>query len=271
MSKTIVAPIRYFGGKGNMYNEIIQYFPKSDTFNTYIEPFGGSYVIGLKLDPTPKIEIYNDLEQNVYSLYKVLSNERNFLKFKEKCDLFPYSEDFRKEFKEKLKLDDLDIIDRAYYFFYVNRTSHNGVGGFSQNLIPRRNMAKSISDFLSSIDRLYELHQRLSRVIVLNTDGIELIKKYNRDNVFFYHDPPYHQSTRTSTRYKVDMSNELQNKFIDTVISCKNTKHLISGYKCDEYLKLEENGFKRIDFEVNTIGGNMKPKTKIESLWLNYD
>jgi len=42
------APIKYFGGKGTMFNEIIKYFPDPSTYNTYIEPFGGSYSIGLK-------------------------------------------------------------------------------------------------------------------------------------------------------------------------------------------------------------------------------
>jgi DNA adenine methylase len=264
------APIKYFGGKGNMFNDIIKYFPKPDTYNTYIEPFGGSYSIGLRLNPVPPNEVYNDLEQNVYSLYKVISDNELFVKFKEKCDLFPYSEDFREEFRGKLK-EELDILDRAFYYFYVNRTSHNGVGGFSMNLIPRRNMSKSVSDYLSSVDRLEVLHQRLSKIIITNKDGIELIKKYDKPEVLFYHDPPYHHSTRTSARYKVDMTNDKQKEFIDTIISCKNSKHIISGYNCEEYSVLESNGFKRIDFIVNTVDGNKNPKTKTESLWLNYE
>jgi DNA adenine methylase len=270
MIKTINTPIRYFGGKGTMFKEIISYFPYKDSFNTYIEPFGGSYAVGLKNPNIPNIEVYNDLEKNVYSLYKVISDKKTFKLFKEKCDLFPYSEDFRTEFKDKLKEKELDIIDRAFYFFYVNRTSHNGIGGISQNLIVRRNMSKSVSDFLSSIDRMNELHQRISRVMILNTDGIELIKKYDRKNVFLYCDPPYHHSTRTSVRYKVDMSDEQQEQFVETVIGCKNAKILISGYDCSLYNKLTSNGFTKIDFTVNTVDGKRTPKVKIESLYKNY-
>ena len=50
------APIRYFGGKGTMFNKILEHFPDKLTFNTYIEPFGGSFSIGLKKDIT-EIEI----------------------------------------------------------------------------------------------------------------------------------------------------------------------------------------------------------------------
>ena len=57
--------------------------------------------------------------------------------------------------------------------------------------------------------------------------------------------------------------------FLDTVIDSKS-KILISGYDCDLYDKLTENGFTKIQFEVNTIDGNFNPKTKIETLWMNY-
>ena len=262
------SPIRYYGSKGTMYNKIIKYFPKNDEYDGYIEPFGGSFVVGLKKDPS-KVEVYNDLEQNVYSLYKVLSDKDLFEQFKFKCDLSLYSEDLRKEYKEKLKLDNLEIIDRAFYFFYINRTSHNGMGGFSMNSSIRRGMSKATSDFLSCIERLPELHERLSRVIICNTDGTELIKKYNDPRYLIYCDPPYEQSTRTGARYKVDMNREQHERFITTVCESKSMI-LISGYDCELYDKLTENGFKKVQFEVKTIDGHFNPKTKTEYLWFNY-
>lgn len=261
--KKLQPPIKYFGGKSLMFNEIMKYFPKSHEYNTYIEAFAGSFSLGLKLDPIPPIQIYNDLDKNVYSLYKVLSDPEMFKIFKEKCDLVFYSEDIRSEFKENLKKRDISIIDRAFYFFYINRTSHNGVGGFSKNSYIRRGMSKSVSDFLSFIDRL-------SRVIICNQDGIELVQKYNTPNVCLYCDPPYHWSTRTSTRYSVDMNNDDHIRFINTVIESR-AKILISGYHCELYNILEENGFKKVSFDVKTISGNFKPKTKTEYLYYNYE
>jgi DNA adenine methylase len=267
--KILKPPIRYFGGKSNMINEIIKYFPSSENYDTYIEPFGGSYSLGLSINPMPSIQIYNDLEQNVYSLFKVLSDPILFKEFKEKCDIAFYSEDIRNEFISNLKTQKLSIVDRAFNYFYVNRTSHNGVGGFSKNTYIRRGMSKSVSDFLSSIDRLSELHDRLSRVIVSNTDGIELITKYNKPNVFIYNDVPYEQSTRGTTRYKVDMDRDGHIRFLNAVIESKS-KILISGYDCELYDILSENGFKKVSFEVKTIDGNFKPKTKTEYLYYNY-
>jgi len=263
------SPIKYFGGKGTMFKHIIKEFPDIDSYNTYIEPFGGSFSIGLKKEET-EIEIYNDMEENVYSLYKVLSDKNMFDEFKHKCDLSYYSEQLRKEFREKLKLDNLSLVDRAYYFFYVNRTSRNGIGGLNLSTVVRRKMSKSTSDFLSCIDRLPELHDRLSKIIILNRDGLALINKYKDEgNVFMYCDSPYFQDTRTSTRYIVDMDNEQQKEYINTVIDSKS-KILISGYDCDLYDKLVENGFTKIQFDVKTVNGIGKPKTNTETLWKNY-
>lgn len=264
----INAPIKYFGGKGTMFKNILEHFPSKDEYDIYVEPFGGSFSVGLKKEPHGT-EIYNDLEKNVYSLYYVLSSPELFNEFKLKCDLILYSDDIRKKFKEELKRNDLTILERAFYFFYVNRTSHNGIGGFSVNTVIRRNMSKSTSDFLSTIDRLPELHNRLSSVIVSNTDGIDLIERYNNPRTFFYCDPPYEQSTRTDVRYSVDMDREKQEKFLNTVINSKS-KVLISGYDCELYNILTENGFEKISFIVNTMSGNFKKKTKIENLWKNY-
>ena len=40
------SPIKYFGGKNGMFNKIVELFPESGTYDTYIEPFGGSFAIG---------------------------------------------------------------------------------------------------------------------------------------------------------------------------------------------------------------------------------
>lgn len=261
------SPIRYYGSKGGFYNKIIEHFPTSD-YDTYVEPYGGSYIVGLMSNPA-KIQVYNDLEQNVYSLYKVLSDKELFNEFKIKCDLVFYSEDIRKDCKENLKDEALSLVDRAFNFFYVNRTSHNGIGGFSMNSHIRRGMSKAVSDFLSCIDRLPELHDRLSKVIVTNMDGVKLIEKYNNPKVFLYCDPPYEQSTRTNARYKVDMDREGHEQFLTSVIDSKS-KILISGYDCELYNKLTDNGFTKVNFEVKTIDGNFNKKTKTETLWKNY-
>ena len=261
-------PIKYFGGKSLMLKKIYSHFPSPD-YDIYIEPFAGSYSVGLNMPYVPPIEIMNDLNKSVYSLYSVIKDESKFNELKCKLDLTPYHEDLRYEAIDQLKRDDLTEVERAYWFFVRNRMSRNGIGGFSVHLYVRRKMAKSISDYLSAIDGLPELHARLSRTIIYNRDALDLIEKYNQPNCFLYCDPPYVWSTRGSQRYEIDQDDEFHKKFMDRCIESK-AKILISGYDNELYKKLEENGFSKVSFDVNTVGGNMKPKVKTEVLWKNY-
>ena len=274
------SPIRYYGGKGGMYKNILFHFPpfiysdkkccNNGDLPIYIEAYGGSASLLFHKEKTP-IEIYNDLEINVYNLFNVLSKKESYEKFKELCDLSIYSRKLFDEYIISLRIDELNEIERAFRFYYVNRVAYNGVGGFSciVNAV-RRNMSKSISDMLSSIDCLDKIHQRLSSVIIENKNAIELIRKYDQKNVFFYLDPPYHHSKRTSARYDLDMNDEQQYELIETLISLKNAKVLISGYSCELYNKLEDNQWERIDLTINTQTSKRVPKKKIESLWKNY-
>jgi len=254
----LISPIKYFGGKFYMTKILLNNFPRA--YNCYVEVFGGSAALLFAKPITPN-EIYNDLELNVYSLFKCLSNEKLFTLLKHRLDLTYYSAQIR----ENVSNDSINIVDRAYNFFVKNRMSYNGVGGFSRNFIVRRNMGKSVSDFLSAIDRLPEIHQRLSKVLIENSSWREIIKRYNNKNTFMYLDPPYKISTRLSSqKYLLDMTNQEHNDLINTVLNSK-AKFLISGYDNPIYDKLENNGFLKINFALP----NAKSKA-IESIWKNY-
>lgn len=262
------SPIKYFGGKNGFANKILEYFPNGYQGMNYIEPFCGSAALLFHKERS-QVEIINDLDNNIYSLFKVLIDKELFSQFKYMCDLTPYSEKLLKEFSQDLK-GDISITDRAYKFFYCNRVSYNGLGGFSSSGVVRRNMSKSVSDYLSAIDGLYDVHNRLSGIIVHNTDALKLIEKWDKENTFMYLDPPYALETRSSGGYRHDMSDEDQDDFLNVLMSIKNANVLVSGYKCDRYTILEKNGWKRVDMEIKTQNNNRVGKSKIESLWFNY-
>ena len=255
------SPIKYYGGKTYMTDIIKNHFPKQ--YNVYVQGFGGGASL-LFSKNQEKCQIYNDLGKNVYSFFKTLSDKEMFLQLKQKLDLTYYSSDLRKQFKQKLKEDNLSLLQRAYYFIYVNRSSFNGVGGFSTNLITRRNMSKSVSDYLSMIDYLPQIHNRLSSVIVENRDIFELIPKYDSKETFFYLDPPYIQETRSSnTTYQQQMTNKQHEQLIDLINNSKGM-FLISGYYHPIYDSLRN--FNRTDFESPNSGSD-----SIETLWFNYN
>jgi len=249
--------IRYFGGKGGSLTNIIKSLIPNN-YKIYVEPYGGSAAI--LFSQQSDIEIYNDLYDNVYSLFKVLSDKEKFLIFKERLELTPYSEKLNKEYKNKLK-EELNEDDRAYYYFYVNRTSVNSIGGFSSSIIVRRNLSKPISDYLSSIDNLEYYHKRISNVLIFNKNAIDIIKKYDSDETFMYLDPPYILSTRSSNaRYKIDMTTDDHIDLLNIITKCKS-KILLSGYNNDIYNKTLKDWNKET-FEIKN--------KKQETFWYNY-
>lgn len=255
------SPIKYFGGKVYMMDEIQSRFPENIKDLVFIEGFGGGASALFSKDPYG-VEIYNDIDRNVYALFKVISDCKLFKCFKNKLDVTPYSRDLRSEFILDLK-QDIDILERAYKFFYVNRTSFNGSGGFTSNVSVRRGMSKAVSDYLSMIDYLPEVHQRFSRIIIEHLDIRELLKKYNKEDMFFYLDPPYvHSSRKSSARYNCEMTDEDHIEMLNILLSHKS-KFLISGYDNDIYSILENKGWNKYSFKSPS-------SESIETLWWNY-
>jgi DNA adenine methylase len=263
------SPIKYFGGKNGFANKILEYFPENYQQMNYIEPFCGSAAMLFHKEISP-IEIINDIDENIYSLFTVLIDQNLFQEFKHKCDLSLYSEDMLNNYKTSLKKDDLSIVDRAYKYFYCNRLSFNSSGSISSSTVIRRNMSKSVSDYLSAIDKLYEIHNRLSPVVILNRDALKVITKYDNENTFMYCDSPYANETRSSGRYKYDFTDNMQDEYLNVLKDIKNAKMLISGYNCERYKILEDNGYNRIDITIKTQNNNQVGKSKVESLWFNY-
>lgn len=253
--------IKYYGGKHYIAKYLIEMIPKH---NLYIEPFfGGGNMFFSK--PPSKMEIINDLSDNIFSLYKVIADENKYKQLQHRLELTPYHAKFRDDYKQKLN-EKLTIEDRAFYYLYVNRTSFNGVGGFSCTKLVRNNMIRSVSDYLSLIPHLEEIHNRLRNAVVENKDALELIQKYDDNDVFFYLDPPYVQSTRRSNqKYMIEMSNEDHERMINLILKSK-AKIMLSGYDNEIYNKLVENEWNRLELESPNSCSDAT-----EYVWINYD
>ena len=272
----INSSLRSFGGKGNMLKSLYEHFPPNDSYGSYIEPFMGSLVVGLNMNNPKCSSIVNDLNKNIYSFFKVVQDKEMFERMKAKFDILFYSENIFNDslqwLKEAGQKEGYSIEDRAYHFFIVNRMSYSGNNAsFGKNMSIRRGVCKSVSDMLSSIDGMQEIHEKIQNFIILNRDALELIEHYDKPEYFYYCDSPYHESTRTSARYPVDMAdNETQEKYVKILAKGKS-KYLVSAYQCELYDDvLLSNGFRRVDFVVNTVSGSNMAKEKIESLYLNY-
>jgi DNA adenine methylase len=138
--------------------------------------------------------------------------------------------------------------------------------------ISRRNMAERNSAWLSNIEELSKIHNRLKNVIIENKDFREVIRDYDSEETLFYLDPPYILDTRrTGKIYTYEMTDEDYEDLIKILLGVKGNV-ILSNYKDPRFIELEKNGWQRKDIKKAFSCVNARnTKTKgyrIESIWL---
>ena len=142
--------ITYYGGKGYSWRRIVPYFPPH---HTYVEPFGGAANVLLNKPPSP-VEVYNDIDSNLVTIFRVLRDHPDELR--RALELTPYS---REEYVRCLgPLDGLDDVEKARRLIVRYRQVFGGRG---QTATPgrwcyavtasSRGMAGRVSGWLSTI------------------------------------------------------------------------------------------------------------------------
>lgn len=91
--KVIKPPVTWFGSKSRLVKEIVKYFPEHQT---YVDVFGGSGAVLLGKRPS-KVEVYNDINKKMASLFNVLSDKQKTKELIHRLELTPYSRDFFKK------------------------------------------------------------------------------------------------------------------------------------------------------------------------------
>lgn len=81
--------LQWVGGKYYTRHEIISRFPSHDS---YVEVFGGAGHVLFAKEPAPKAEIFNDIDRNIYTFFKVLQDNPDELLYL--IYTTPYSRDF---------------------------------------------------------------------------------------------------------------------------------------------------------------------------------
>jgi DNA adenine methylase len=265
----VKSPLRWTGGKFYIADWIVSLIPKH---NVYVEPFfGAGWVFFTK--PRSKIEVINDIDDRVYALFKVLSDEELFQRFIEKIWFVGASEKLYYEMLERLKTGDLDLVDKAVAFLYVNRFAYSG--NLSESFLICRD--QNVAMYYENLKKvLVAIHKRLRGVLVLNRDWKDVVKKYDCEDVVVYLDPPYVLGTRPNSEgiYVHELSDEEHEELVDICLRLKS-KVILSGYKNKIYERLEEKGWVRLDKEVSlasvvVLNGQERPK-RVESVWLNYN
>lgn len=267
------SPIKWFGGKYYMANDIIKLFPKH---KVYVEVFGGAGHILFKKEPS-EIEVYNDIDSGLYLFFKILRDENKANILKQKLDLTPYSREEFYHCRDTWR-DEQDEIEkvRKWYVTAMQSFSANFSSWSYSKSSSGRGMSRNVSEWLGKIeDNLPKAVERLKVVQIENMDYKDLLKKYDGEDTLFYLDPPYIHKTRTSTRqYAHEMEDEQHEEMIDILLHIKG-KAILSGYDNEIYNKLLNNGWKRVflgEYDKRSEKAINESRSKgQEFVWINYD
>lgn len=259
--------LRWHGGKWKLAPWIISHFPKH---KVYVEPFGGAASVLIRKEPS-YAEVYNDLDGEVVTLFRVMRNPETAEQLKRAIELTPFARD---EFLEAYQKADTPVeiarrlIIRSFMGFGSN--AHNSVGrsGFRAN--SNRSGTTPAHDWVNWPSQIPAFIERLRGVVIENRPAHEIIKQHDSPQTLFYVDPPYPWGTRSLNGKKVS---HFYNHEMDDAAHIELAEQLqtssgmviLSGYPCDLYDNELYKDWHRIERKAFADGA----RERTEVLWLN--
>lgn len=261
MSKKLIA-FPYYGGKNYHVSWLVPLLPYG---KVYCEPFGGSAAILLNREPSP-VEVYNDLDGAIVNFFKVLRETGTDLIAK--LALTPYS---RKELRDCFEPTPDDPLEWARRVFVQARQSVMGIKdgrSWATTKEVRAGTSQMISRYTRGIEGLFQVIQRLRRVMLEYRPALEVIPIFESPDTVFYLDPPYPRDSRKSFNdYRHEMTTEEHKELLDVVLSLE-AKVAISSYHNTLYDKKLSGWWVHEEKEKELAGGR---GLRQEVLWMNYD
>lgn len=252
------AILNYPGAKWGMAKEIVSYMPPH---RSYLEPFFGSGAV-LFNKPPSAIETVNDIDGDITNFFKVLRKQSAELA--EAIALTPYS---REVFDDAHENRGTTEFDRAYRFAIRSRMGHGfktyQKTGFKIDVYARER-SYCVDCWNKMPSMLAEAALRLKGVQIENRPALDLIKKFNHDNVLIYADPPYLLNTRGGKQYRYEMNEQDHLDLLAALVKHKGPV-MISGYPSEMY-DSELKGWYKV--HKKSYNQNSDPRTEV--LWCNF-
>jgi DNA adenine methylase len=263
--------LRWHGGKWKLAPAIIAHFPPH---LVYVEPFGGAASILLRKAQS-YAEVYNDRDDWVVALFRVLRDQTQAARLMEALRLTPFA---RAEFDvsgRTLGHPSADPIEMARClivrsFMGFGSNAHNGRStGFRAN--SNRSGTTPAHDWANYPDALDALIERLRGVVIENRDAIDVMSAHDGPGTLHYVDPPYLPDVRSPANkydlkyraYRHEMSradHERLLAFLRALIGMV----VLSGYPHTLY-DAALSDWSRIELPAYADGA--RPRTEV--LWLN--
>jgi len=258
--KTMKTPISYYGGKQSMLKHILPLIPEHEI---YVEPFFGGGAVFFSKEVS-KVEIINDYNANVANFYYQLKT--NFKELQKMIEATPYCRDTYK--------NAMVVYNHPYIFKPVVRAWAFWVGtvqGFSNKIGSWRSATNDgkESRLLNNKKLAFTeaLQGRLSCVQIDNKDALEVIKKHDTADTFFYLDPPY---VGTNQGHYGGYTQEHFHNLLELLTKLKG-KWLLSSFPNEELEQFRAKyGWFSADKNMHLSASQKSNKRKIEALTANF-
>lgn len=254
------AALRYHGAKWMLGAWIIEHLPPHQV---YVEPFGGSAAVLLR-KPRAYAEVYNDLNDAVVNLFRVLRDPETAAALADMVTMTPFS---RVEFSDGMDDDSYSPVERA------RRLLIRSYMGFGSNSIDVSSGFRSCSNRSGSTpardwsrwpQRVPFLTDRLQGVIIESRDAETVMNTHDAETTLHYIDPPYVTETRTANGgYKHEFTDQ-DHVDLARQLHALQGMVVLSGYPSDLYDGLYPDWHQ---VERPALADGAKARTEV--LWLN--
>lgn len=218
--------ISWIGGKKLLRKKILEQFPTD--YKRYVEVFGGAGWVLFAEERKGKEEIFNDANSELINLHRCVKYHPNELQ--RELEFLRLSREVFLDAKEQIQVRGLTDIQRAARFFILIKESYGS---------KMSTFGVKIRDVQANIEYITEVSKRLNKVVIENLDFEKLILNYDKEETFFYLDPPYFG---TEKYYSVGFSKEdhkrlrellgnIKGKFLLSYNDCKEIEEMYTGYE----------------------------------------
>jgi DNA adenine methylase len=250
----------YAGSKWTLSPKYVSLFPKH---SVYVSPFGGT-ASEFAFKERSHREVFNDLDDNVYSVFAVLRDRTLRPELMRMLETSPDSRRLYRECYTRLRTEDLSLLERAYCFLVAGNIGYLGrhpalAGGYAAGL------KKQSHRLIRLPEILLQWHDRMRWVEIEHWDAFDLIDKYDAPKTFFFLDPPYHPATCDSDLY---LHEKFDHRRLLSRLQRLKGKAMVCGYAHGLY-EVQLLNWRRVEFVVaKSLGGR---RNRTEVVWMNYD
>jgi DNA adenine methylase len=226
--------LRYFGGKWSIAPWVIGHMPPH---RVYVEPFGGAASVLLR-KPRSRVEVYNDLDDEIVGIFRVLQNPDQCCRLFRLLRRTPYS---RREFDLAHQPASNPVVRaqraiiRSYMSFHHVALHQSGMINTFASAKHRSGGSSKANEWRNYPRALVHIYRRLRGVVIENRDAFRVVTDQDAPDTLFYVDPPYVMSTRhRETCYRHEFDDAQHASLLERLKQVRG-RVLISDYACEMY------------------------------------